>query len=69
MPSALIRNTSYDAEARILSIWFVTSALRYDYLDVPPETYTALRHAFSKGRFFNNYIRDRYRYQVSTGQQ
>jgi hypothetical protein len=65
MPSTLIRNTSYDEASRVLSIWFVTSNRRYDYLNVPPEIYTAFRHAFSKGHFFNQHIRDQYHYHVS----
>ncbi|MDQ0995434.1 hypothetical protein QFZ34_000611 [Phyllobacterium ifriqiyense] len=64
MPSTLIRNTSYDEAARILSIWFVTSRNRYDYMDVPPGIYDDFRHAFSKGRFFNQHIRDVYRYRI-----
>ncbi|MET3650256.1 KTSC domain-containing protein [Phyllobacterium ifriqiyense] len=64
MPSTLIRNTSYDEAARILSIWFVTSRNRYDYMDVPPGIYEDFRQAFSKGRFFNQHIRDEYRYRI-----
>ena len=64
MPSTLIRNTKYDPATRILSVWFVTSARRYDYHDVKPETYAAFRQAFSKGRFFNAFIRDRHRFRL-----
>lgn len=60
MPSTLIRNSRYDSETRTLSVWFVTSGKRYDYADVPPETYDAFRAAFSKGRFFNRHIRTRF---------
>jgi hypothetical protein len=41
----------------------VGSGKRYDYADVPPETYAAFRKAFVKGRFFNNHIRDRYQHR------
>jgi hypothetical protein len=64
MPSTLIRNTRYDPATKILSVWFVTSGRRYDYKDVAPETYAAFRQAFSKGRFFNAFIRDRHRFQL-----
>ena len=57
MPSTLIDKIDYDPEARVLSVWLRTNARRYDYLDVPPETYGAFRAAFSKGRFFNRHIR------------
>ena len=66
MPSTSIRKAEYDAESRVLSVWFVTSGKRYDYEAVPPETYAALRNAFAKGRFFNDHIRDRFRYRLIT---
>jgi hypothetical protein len=57
MPSKLIRNSRYDPATKILSIWLVTNGKRYDYLDVPPETYAAFSRAFSKGWYFNRHIR------------
>ncbi|MGB3338461.1 MAG: KTSC domain-containing protein [Devosia sp.] len=60
MPSALIEKSSYDPETRVLSVWLRTNGRRYDYQDVPPETYGAFRMAFSKGRFFNLHIRPRF---------
>jgi hypothetical protein len=64
MPSTLIRKSHYDAETKVLSVWFVASGKRYDYDGVPPDTYSAFRQAFSKGRFFNDHIRDRFRYRL-----
>lgn len=61
MPSKLIRNSDYDPETKILSIWLVTNGKRYDYLDVPPETYAAFSRAFSKGWFFNRHIRSSFK--------
>ncbi|TIM21513.1 MAG: KTSC domain-containing protein [Mesorhizobium sp.] len=63
MPSTVIRNTQYDPASRILSVWFVPSGRRYDYEDVAPATYAAFTKASSKGRFFNEFIRDRHRYR------
>lgn len=63
MPSTSIRKTEYDPKARTLAVWFVASGKRYDYQDVPPETYAAFRNAFAKGRFFNAHIRNRFRYR------
>ena len=46
-----------------LDLVFV-SGRRYRYHDVPDETYDAMRRAFSKGEFFNAYIRDQYRHTL-----
>lgn len=64
MPSTSIRKAEYDPATRTLSIWFVASGSRYDYEGVPPETYARFRQAFSKGRFFNAFIRDRFRFKL-----
>jgi hypothetical protein len=64
MPSTSIRKSEYDPQERRLSVWFVASGKRYDYDDVPPETYAALRRATSKGRFFNKHIRNSFPYRL-----
>lgn len=64
MPSTTIRNMHYNPSTRILSVWFVPTGDRYDYEEVEPETYAAFKAAFSKGRFFNEFVRDRYRYRL-----
>lgn len=64
MPSTSIRKTEYNPETGVLSVWFVASGKRYDYEAVPPATYAAFRQAFAKGRFFNDYIRERFRYRL-----
>lgn len=58
--SAVIRHIHYRPESRDLSIWFGPEGRRYDYADVPEAIYQALRDAPSRGRFFNQAIRDRY---------
>jgi hypothetical protein len=35
-------------------------------MHVPPEVYAAFRNAFAKGRYFNEHIRDRFRYRLIT---
>ena len=65
MPSTSIRKSEYDPESEILSVWFVASGKRYDYEAVPAEVYAAFRAAFAKGRFFNQHIRDRFRYRLN----
>jgi hypothetical protein len=60
MPSTVIADMRYDPQDRILSIRFRPSGRRYDYFKVPFEDYDALRHARSKGQYFNRHIRDQY---------
>ena len=68
MPSTVIRRSDYRPETRELEVLFVTGR-RYLYADVPPEAAQRFREAFSKGRYFNAHIRDRYacRELASTG--
>jgi hypothetical protein len=63
VPSTSIRETEYDPDKEVLSIWFVASGKRYDYEAVPAETYQSFRSAFAKGRFFNEHIRGRFKYR------
>jgi hypothetical protein len=63
MPSSVIRSYHYDPYEHALDLVFV-SGRRYRYHEVPEETYDAMRKAFSKGEFFNAYIRDQYRYSL-----
>jgi KTSC domain len=61
MPSSVIRTFGYSAARCELRVTF-QSGKRYVYLGVPLETYTAMRHAFSKGEFFNANIRDHFQF-------
>ncbi|WP_367159387.1 KTSC domain-containing protein [Mesorhizobium sp.] len=39
-----------------------------EFEDVPPETFAAFKAAFAKGRYFNDHIRNRFRYRlIGTG--
>ena len=62
MPSTVIRAFQYDASTQALDVRF-TSGRCYRYLGVPEETAAALRQAFSKGRYFNRHIRDRFAFR------
>ncbi|WP_077381734.1 KTSC domain-containing protein [Mesorhizobium prunaredense] len=64
MPSTSIRKTEYDPERRTLSVWFVASGKCYQFEDVPPETFAAFKAAFAKGRYFNEHIRNHFRYRL-----
>ncbi|MER9632216.1 KTSC domain-containing protein [Mesorhizobium sp. M0296] len=64
MPSTSIRKMEYDLDRRTLSVWFVASGTRYEFEGVPPETFAAFRAAFAKGRYFNDHIRNCFRYHL-----
>ena len=66
MPSSVIRSYRYDPIEQQLDLVFV-SGRRYRYHEVPEETFDAMRRAFSKGEFFNDYIRDQFRFTLVTG--
>jgi hypothetical protein len=59
MPSTVIRDFSYNAATRQLVVTFVTGRV-YAYAEVPPDVHNAFRASGSKGRFFNQEIRDHY---------
>ena len=59
MPSTAIADINYHRERKRLAVTFVTGRI-YEYVDVPVEVAASFQSAFSKGTFFNTYIRDRY---------
>ena len=59
MPSTVIRRFAYDHANEALDVTFVTGR-RYRYAPVPEPIAERFRAAFSKGRYFNARIRDRY---------
>jgi hypothetical protein len=65
MPSIAIANIGYDRKRQRLTVTFVTGRI-YEYVDVPAEVTASFQSAFSKGTFFNNYIRDRYDFRELT---
>ena len=62
MPSTVIRLISYDATSELLSVTFV-SGRAYAYETVPAELFEDFLRAPSKGVFFNENIRGRYRFR------
>jgi len=62
MPSTAVRDIEYDPVGRELRVTFVPTGKRYAYRQVPPETHDEFIRAFSKGTFFNRFIRDQYEY-------
>ena len=59
MPSNVIRDFSYNVTTRQLVVTFVTGRV-YAYAAVPPDVHNAFRASGSRGRFFNQEIRDNY---------
>jgi hypothetical protein len=59
MPSNAVADVRYDHARERLTVTFVTGRI-YEYVDVPVEVAASFQSAFSKGTFFNTYIRDRY---------
>ena len=61
MPSSVIKRFEYRQEQLALDVDFITGR-RYRYHEVPEAEADGLKAAFSKGVYFNQNIRDRYRY-------
>lgn len=59
MPSSVITSFEFSPDTKVLKIRFV-SGRKYLYFDVPAAVYEALKHAKSKGGYFNRHIRDNY---------
>ncbi|MBO6716601.1 MAG: KTSC domain-containing protein [Rhizobiaceae bacterium] len=58
--SSAIERAEYDSARRVLTIWFLESGGPYDYYGVPQHIYDGLLTAWSKGTYFNDYIREQY---------
>ena len=65
MPSTVIKFYHYSPATAELTIGFVSGNV-YKYQDVPEEVYLMMKHSFSKGIFFNTYIRDRYNFEKTS---
>jgi hypothetical protein len=56
MPSTVIKSYEYLPEKKSLIITFV-SGKKYEYFKVPEERFEEFKAAFSKGIYFNQYIK------------
>ena len=65
MPSTAVANIEYDQRRERLTVTFVTGRI-YEYVDVPLEVAASFQSSFSKGTFFNSYVRDRYDFRELT---
>jgi hypothetical protein len=57
--STALGSVDYDSRSEVLDIG-LTTGRTYRYFDVPSNVYEALMAADSKGRFYNDHIRDVY---------
>jgi hypothetical protein len=57
--SSSLRSIGYDRKTRILEVEFASGGI-YRYDDVPAELWSELRQSPSKGKFFQECIRDRF---------
>lgn len=57
--SSAIRAVGYDAATRRMKITFIEGHT-YDFCNVPEPVFVALLRSASKGRYYNDYIKDRY---------
>ena len=63
--STTLASAGHDAASAMLELQFRSGAV-YRYFDVPHAVYQSLLGAPSKGVYFNQNIRSRYRYQRIT---
>lgn len=62
MPSTVVAYFNYDVARRALRVRFV-SGLVYEYLDVPPEVFEAMKLSRSKGTYLNQNIKGNYEFK------
>ena len=67
MPSAAVRDITYDASRNELTVAFTTGRV-YVYSLVPADVAAAFGAAPSKGAFFNDHIRDCYPFRKGARQ-
>ncbi len=56
MPSTVIRSYKYIPEKHALIVTFI-SGISYQYSNVPENIFNEFKKAFSKGAYFNRYIK------------
>jgi hypothetical protein len=60
--SSDLKSVGYETATRILTIEFNSGGI-YDYLEVPSSIHEGLMHASSKGKYFHQNIKDRYKFR------
>ena len=67
MPSTVVADFFYDAKASSLKIIFDSGKI-YDYKNVPEKIYNDMKSSFSKGIYFNRYIKDKFDFEKIEGE-
>lgn len=57
--SSSLRSIGYDARTRTLEVEFSSGSV-YRYTPVPSEMWAALRRSESKGKYFQDFVRDHF---------
>lgn len=65
MTSKAIADIKYDPAQERLTVFFLSGRI-FEYVDVPAEVAASFQSAFSKGAFFNCYVRERYDFRELT---
>jgi hypothetical protein len=65
MPSTVIKSHQYLADAETLIITFISGKI-YQYAGVSKAEYEAFKKAFSKGIYFNKYIKPNHPFKELT---
>lgn len=60
--SNAIKKASYDYDIRLLKITFVNGK-KYNYHNVPTDTFISMKYSKSIGRFINKYIKSDFNYE------
>lgn len=60
--SSNLSQIGYEEETQTLEVTFKKSNLIYEYFDVPPITWEGLQSAESKGNYFNQNIKNSFRF-------
>jgi hypothetical protein len=64
--STTLTTVGYDPARALLQLEF-RSGLVYEFFEVPAVVFAALLRARSKGKYFNEWIRGRFRYALAAG--
>ena len=57
--SSSLRSMGYDRATATLEVEFTNGGV-YRYADVPPELWSAFRNSDSKGKFFQDHVREHF---------
>ena len=62
MPSTVVSAFFYDSLSSTLRVIF-TSGLVYDYINVPPTVFEAMKNSTSKGKYLNQHVKGHYAFR------